>query len=188
MSITAGTYKARAVGQVVLGESAQKKTPFVEVYFRITEGDHEGKEARWTSYFSDTRSATAKKSPAERTLEALYLCGWQTEDGDVSVFSDGELHGLDSHEVEVVVELEEYEKEGETRTSPRVQWVNRLGGARYLNVKNAMSKTSAQSFGERMKGLALKMKAKTATPEPDVSFPHGANEPKVAAGGARKGW
>lgn len=176
--ITDGKYKARATGNVVLGKSAKKETPFIELYFEITEGEQAGGKARWTGYFADKSS--------ERTIEALQIAGWQGE--DLAEFSDGGLHGLDANEVEIVVELEEYEHEGETRTSPRVQWVNRLGG--YLNVQNKMTSEAAESFGEKMKGLVLKMKSKKPEAGDGTDFPHGANAPadeqkKTGTGGRR---
>ena len=166
MAITNGSYKARATGEVVLGTSSKKGTPFIECYFEITKGDNAGGKVRWTSYFSEKTN--------ERSIESLQYCGWRGD--DLSEFSDGGLHGLDANEVEIVVELEEYQTEtGETRSSPKVQWVNRGGG--YLNTDAAMAPEAAQSFGERMKGLVLKMQAKNP-PKPlasDVDFPHGAN-------------
>lgn len=137
------------MGQVVLGESAAKSTPYIELYFKIIGGENEGGEVRWTSYFTD--------KAASRTIEALQIAGWQGD--DVGEFADGKLHGLDQNDVEIVVELEEYEKDDERKVAPRVQWVNRLSTT-YLSVKNAMSKDAAAAFGDRMRGLVLKMKAK----------------------------
>jgi len=182
MAITDGKYKARAVGQVVLGTSSEKKTPFIELYFEIIEGENKGGQARWTGYFGP--------KSAERTIDSLQIAGWQGD--DPGEFADGELHGLDTNEVEIVVELEEYEKDGEKRVTPRVQWVNRIGG--YLNVQNAMSKDEASKFGESMKGLVLKMKAKKPTPPSEAGdFNFGANAKdappsQAAASGQRKGW
>lgn len=172
-------YKARAGGEVVLGTSSEKKTPFVELYFEITDGENKGGKVRWTGYFGE-KSAT-------RTIESLQHCGWEGD--DVGEFSDGELHGLDTNEVEIVTELEEYEKDGEKRVAPRVRWVNRLGG--YLNVQNAMTKEAAATFGEQMKGLVLKLKSKKVEkPEDPDSFNFGANvksEPQKKTGtGGRK--
>lgn len=179
MAITEGKYKARAVGEVVLGNSAKKGTPFIECYFEIAEGENKGGKVRWTSYFSE--------KTAERTIEALQIAGWEGE--ELSDFSDGGLHGLDKNEVEIVVELEEYEVEGEKRTSPRVQWVNKLGG--YLNVQNAMSAEQAESFSEKMKGLVLKVRSKKPAQGDPTDFPHGANEraeepPKKTGTGGRR--
>ncbi len=179
--ITDGRYKARATGEVVLGESAKKGTPFIELYFEILEGENKGGQVRWTGYFAD--------GSKKRTVQSLMYCGWSGE--DLGEFTDGELHGLDENEVEIVVALEEYEatKEdgtAETRTSPRVQWVNRVGG--YLNVENAMSKDKAASFGDKMRGLVLSMKK--AAPADAGEFPYGANAPpsQLAAANQRKGW
>lgn len=172
MGIVNGTYRAKASGKCVLGTSANKGTAYLELYFKVIEGDHAGALVRWTGYFTENTN--------ERTIQSLLTMGWQGE--DPSEFADGELHGLDSKEVDIVVELEEYEKDGEVRHSPRVQWVNRPGG--YLNTDNAMSNEAAKSFGERMRGLVLAVRAKSpeAKSAANVDFPHGANAP--ASGGA----
>lgn len=166
MAITNGTYKARATGEVVLGSSSQKGTPFIELYFEITQGDNKGGKVRWTSYFSEKTS--------ERSIESLQYCGWKGD--DMSEFSDGGLHGLDKNEVEIVVEIEEYnDKEGNPRSSPKVQWVNRGGGG-YLNTAQAMNTDAAQTFGERMRGLVLALRAKKPQ-DTGTDFAHGANAP-----------
>lgn len=166
-----GRYKAKACGDVVLGTSAKKGTPFIELYFEIQEGENKGGKVRWTSYFGDNSS--------ERTIESLQHCGWSGD--DVGEFADGQLHGLDANDVEIVTELEEYEKEGEKKVAPRVKWVNKIGG--YLNVQNAMAPEAAASFGEKMKGLVLKMKQKKGDPAAADDFPHGANAPEEKATG-----
>lgn len=169
MAITAGTYKARVSGECVLGESKQKSTPFIEFYLTIIDGDSKGQRARWTGYFTENTN--------ERTVQALQICGWQGD--DLSEFSDGALHGLDSNDVEIVVELEEYEvidKEsgrptGETRTSAKVAWINRAGG--FLNKAAVMKPDAAKAFAAKMRGFVLQSKAKNpqpvATSKPAVS-------------------
>lgn len=168
-AIENGTYRARASGACVLGTSANKGTPFLELYLKVIEGEHKGALVRWTGYFTENTN--------ERTIQSLLFMGWQGE--DPSEFADGELHGLDANEVDIVVEIEEYENaEGELRHSPRVQWVNRPGG--YLNVENAMNTEAAKSFGERMRGLVIGMRAKTPVANAKgtgTDFPHGANAP-----------
>ncbi len=175
--ISVGKFKARATGNVVLGESAKKGTPFIELYFRVVDGDAAGEEVRWTGYFSDKTK--------ERTIESLQFCGWAGD--DLSEFADGELHGLDASDVQITIEHEEYTTDsGEQRRSPRVAWVNKLGG--YLNVQSAMKKDAAAAFAERMRGIVLKMRDKNLG-KGDDSFPHGENVPKqTGTGGARKGW
>ena len=170
MAITAGTYSAKVDGEVVLGASKNKGTPFIEFYLKILEGPNQGGLVRWTGYFTDNTS--------ERSIQALQLCGWQGD--DLSEFSDGGLHGLDKNDVSIVVEMEEYTNdEGETRVSPRVQWINRPGG--FLNKEAAMNEGAAAAFGARMRGLVHKTKeknpqpaakpgpAKTTAPQPNVS-------------------
>lgn len=160
--ITAGTYKARVDGECVLGASKNKGTPFIEFYLKILEGENTGGYVKWTGYFTENTN--------ERAIQSLQICGWTGD--DLSEFSDGQLHGLDTNEVSIVVELESYENdEGETKTHPKVQWINRVGG--FLNQAAALNKGAADAFGARMRGLVLKMKeknpvapAKPAAPKP----------------------
>lgn len=83
-----------------------------------------------------------------------------------------------------MTELEEYEKNGEKKTSPRVKWINKAGG--YLNVQNAMTPDAAASFGEKMKGLVVKAREKRGTPGDGAEFNFGANAEKKAAGGEKR--
>ncbi len=171
MTIENGTYRAKASGACVLGTSKAKGTPFIELYFKISGGEADGKLVRWTSYFTDNTS--------ERTIQALVLMGWQGD--DLSEFEDGTLHGLDSNEVDIVVENEEFTTDaGETRQSPRVQWVNRPGGR--LNVEGAMNTAAAKTFSERMRGLVLNVRKGTPVAGTGTDFPHGASAPQ--GGGA----
>src|SRR5262249_16771388 len=101
MAITNGKYIGRVFGQTVLGNSSNKGTPFIQFYGKITQGPEAGGKARYTGYFGP--------NSAERTIESIQLCGWEGD--DVGEFADGELHGLDTNEVEFVIELEEYETE-----------------------------------------------------------------------------
>ncbi len=147
--IQAGTYKAKVQGECVLGASNQKGTPFIEFYLTIIDGDSKGQRAKWTGYFTENTN--------ERSIQSLQICGWSGE--DLSEFADGALHGLDSNDVEIVVELEDYENEaGETKTAARVAWINRAGG--FLNKTAKMDPGAAASFGDRMRGLVLKSKDK----------------------------
>ena len=151
--ITNGTYRARVSGECVLGASKNKGTPFIEFYLEITDGENKGGLVRWTGYFTERTS--------ERSIQSLQTCGWTGE--DLSEFADGCIHGLDTNEVQIVVELEEYENdEGETRTSPRVAWINRVGG--FLNTAAKLNDGAARAFGERMRGLVMKSKEKMPPP------------------------
>lgn len=157
MALTAGTYKAKVQGECVLGTSKEKGTPFIEFYLTILEGENKGGRARWTGYFTENTN--------ERSIQSLQICGWAGD--DLSQFSDGGLHGLDANEVEIVVEIEEYEKEGETKHAPRVAWINRAGG--FLNKAAAMNPDAAKAFAERMRGLVLKSKEKNPVSAPKAN-------------------
>ena len=167
MAITAGSYKAKVDGEVVLGASKNKGTPFIEFYLKILEGPNQGGLVRWTGYFTDNTQ--------ERTIQALQICGWEGD--DLSDFTDGGLHGLGKNEVSVVVELEEYENDqGETRVSPRVAWINRAGG--FLNREAAMNEGAAAAFGARMRGLVHKTKEKNPAPKtPPKPAPKNGEDP-----------
>lgn len=148
--IVAGTYKARASGESVLGTSKNKGTAFLEFNLQITEGEFKGRYVRWTGYFTENTQ--------ERAIQSLIYCGWAGE--DLNEFSDGGLHGLDTNEVDIVVEIETYENEaGEEKEAARVAWINRPGG--YLNKEAAMSSDAAKSFSERMRGLVNAVRGKT---------------------------
>lgn len=167
--ISNGTYRAKADGQCVLGASKNKGTPFIELYFKITQGENAGEMVKWQGYFTDATS--------ERTIQSLVTMGWKGD--DLSEFEDGNLHGLDANEVDIVVELESYTNDaGEERKTPKVQWVNRAGG--FLQVQNAMNSEGAKGFGARMRGLCVKVRAnapvqKQVESDADTSFDHGAN-------------
>jgi hypothetical protein len=165
MAIHAGTYKARATGETVLGTSKNKGTPFLEFYLAIIGGENAGGLVRWTGYFTENTN--------ERSIQSLQTCGWEGE--DLSEFADGGLHGLDANEVDIVVEIETYQNaEGEERSRPRVAWINRAGG--YLNRDAAMNEEMAKTFGDRMRGLVMKMREKA--PKGDgADFKFGANAP-----------
>ncbi len=166
MSITAGKYIGRATGEVVLGVSKNKGTPYIEFLFDVGgDANETPSTVRWTGYFTEKAQ--------ERTIEALQHCGW---DGDnLSEFADHDLHGLDRNEVELVIEVEEWTaNNGDTRETPKVKWINRLGGGGGVKVENAMDASSSQAFGDKMRGLVLATKAK-----------HGSTSSGPAAGSSK---
>lgn len=167
MAIVNGTYRARASGEVVLGESSIKGTPYIKLCFEIASGPNAGGRARWTAYFSERTR--------ERTIQSMQYCGWEGD--DVGEFVDGKLHGLDRNEVDIVVELESWTgKDGEPRTTPKVRWVNRTSA---INRKGAMDTASAQSFGNSLRGLVLAVKDRDGSG--DFVFGANAEQPAPAA-------
>ncbi len=141
-----GQYKARAT-EVMLGKSKEKGTPFVGVLFKIVEGPHEGETLKWDGWLTD--------KTAERTIEALQICGWKGD--DLSELSKG-MNGVDGNEVTLVVEMETFDG----REYPRVKWVNRSGSRKLQGT--TMDVAEAAAFGARFKGLAMATRAKGHAP------------------------
>lgn len=159
--LTAGTYKARATS-ALLAQVGAKKTPAMQVVFQIeTEGPHHGETIRWDGWLTTDKSQ-------ERTIESLQHCGWTGDDLSTFAKEGAPLQGLDLNDVEIVVIMEP-SQDDPTKSYPRVNWVNKPGGGRGLNVENAMPAAEALAFAEKMKGLVLKTRAKN--PAPAVAAP-----------------
>lgn len=137
-----GKYKARAIDGA-LGESGEKKTPCVDVMFRIEEGDHAGEEIGWQGWMTDKAVKT--------TFRALRNMGWQ---GD----NVTELVGIDQNIVELDVQRETYE--GKTRT--KVKWVNRPGGFR----ASPLATDQAKAIAAKFKGYAIESRKEAAKSGP----------------------
>lgn len=158
--MNAGKYTAVASGKCVLGESKEKGTPFIELYFSIVEGPCTGESVRWTTYFTDKM--------AEMSIKALQTMGWAGD--DMSEFSDGDLHGLDANRVQIVVEMEAFKgRDGTEKTAPRVRWVNALGAPGVS--ATPMSQDKVGAFGEAMRARVIALKEKRE----GTDFEFGAN-------------
>jgi hypothetical protein len=127
----AGTHRARAK-EWALGKSSAGNEQ-IAVMFEITQGENIGKSITWFGSFSD--------KAVDRTLDSLRHCGWS---GDNFV----ELLGLDTNEVELVVEAEEYE--GKIRD--KVRWVNRPAR---LALREQLDTSALSVFAARMRTKAL---------------------------------
>lgn len=158
--IDIGKYKAKATGGD-FGKSREKGTRFVLVPFTITQGPSAGESVAWTGYFTDNTSA--------RTMDSLRFCGC-TFPGD-DIFN---LTGIDSNEVEIVVEHQTYEKDGEQKTAARVAWVNSLIGT--VRDDQRMDDAERASFRQKMAGAVMRSKTRT---------PAGPTTPKTNGNGAR---
>jgi len=138
-----GIYRARAVtGELGYTNKGDEQ---IAVSFEIL--DQAGFRITWYGSFSTEITGQAKKSPVERTFETLRVCGWSGD--DVS-----DLTGLEQNEVEVVIEINEWEG----KESNRVKWVNALGGG--LALKNVMPPDAKKAFAARMKGQAIASRKK----------------------------
>lgn len=149
-------YTCRAIGPVIIGESKEKKTPYIEYNYKIEEGANAGGVLKFTGYFSE--------KTLERTFEAMRTSGWDGD--DLNDFADNMLHGLEKNLVSVQAELEEYvNKEGRKAIQTRAAWVNPLG---YVDTKRAMPTSSLSSLSERLRANAIASRTKAeASNEPD---------------------
>jgi hypothetical protein len=135
MTMTAGKFRAKGVAGA-LGYT-KDHNPQVAVELKILDTDHLGDSITWFGYFTEKTQ--------ERTLEALRILGWKTDDLS-------NLDGITDNEVSITVEEEEYMGE----VKPKVQWINRIGG---IALKERMSPAEAQAFARQMKGAALASRA-----------------------------
>ena len=114
------------------------------VFFAVLDEGAADSEVTYHGYFTDLT--------AYRTLESLRHCGWT---GDDLLH----LEGLDSNEVQLVVEDEEHD--GKMRT--KVQWVNRAGG---LAVKQPLSPERAHAFAASMQARIRALDAANGRRQP----------------------
>lgn len=144
--LAAGRYKARAVDGA-LG-ATKKGAPEVAVMFELSEVP--GYRLAWYGFFTEKTE--------EKTLEALFACGWDGENIE-------QLAGLTENEVELVVEVEEQEDEQGRKTGNwrnRVRWVNPLGGGAQMLLGNELDDATKAQFTQAMRGRALALKQKLA--------------------------
>jgi|GEM_PF-1281403 len=125
--------KARA-GHWGLGVTGSGKDQ-VAVLFDISTEGADVKDITWYGYFTE--------ATFERTIEALRHCGWEGDDLS-------NLQGLDAHEVDLVIEDEEYNGS----IAPKVQFVNRPGGLA-LSAPMGVEKTKAfaASMRDRIRAI-----------------------------------
>lgn len=129
--IPAGTYRAQALDGH-LGHTSKGNEQIV-IRFEIIEGPHKDQSILWFGFFSD--------ACFDRTIQSLRHCGWKGD--DIS-----ELTGIDTREVDVVVEHKEYNG----KVTPSVRWINQVGGGQVMNP--AQAKDFAESVKARIAGMS----------------------------------
>jgi hypothetical protein len=128
--IEKGIHKARAI-EWKLGLTGTGGEQ-VAVLFQL----EDGQTVTWRGYFTEKTT--------ERTLDSLEYMGWDGKDIT-------KLTGLDTNDVNLVIDHEVSEKDG--KTYPKVNWVNRIGGT--LAVKEELTGHALQNFAGRMKAEVL---------------------------------
>lgn len=141
--LPSGTYTAQAVDGY-LSHTKDGKEQIV-VKFVIVSGQHDGQTVNWTGFFTP--------KTFDRTIQSLRYCGWLGD--DIS-----ELTGIDSHEVEIVVEHNSYEG----KIFARVAWVNQIGG------KMRMPTNEARAFAASIKDRIARMTLVELEPSEEVPF------------------
>ncbi len=138
--IAQGKYRAQAT-HAEFGESPTKGTPFIRVAFQILDGAHQGDRISWDGWVTDRTR--------ERVVDSLRSCGCTFPGDDIT-----DLTGLGTQEVEIVVEIENYNG----RDRAKVAWVNSLVGA----VKNEqrMDDGKRAAFRDSMRGALFVSRTK----------------------------
>lgn len=126
---------------------------FIQIMFKLLEGEYAGQLISWQGYFTEK----TEKS----TIESLRYCGWKGDN-----FLD--LEGLDRNIVQVTVEHQESQNGNKYA---RIAWVNKPGN---LAIKNPMDDKKRAAFAKRMKGICASIPKSLAESTPnnkDLPFP-----------------
>lgn len=134
--VAAGNYTGKGYGVPELGESTEKKTPYVRVAIQIQGGEFDGRIVNRDLYFSE------KATP--RTMESLRTLGCTFPGNAIDDFT-----GYGSTTVNFTVEHESYEKDGETKTVAKIGFINSTGG---INAAAKMDDAQRAAFRAKMMG------------------------------------
>ena len=148
--IKAGTYSAKVTSSF-MGESKEKKTPYVGMAFQF-EQEGELKKIEWVGYLE------GKEGTRERSIKTVLECGYLGQSlSDLA----GEFNFADIKNIEIVIEHETYiNSAGEQKLKPKVKWVNVGGGA-----NQRMEKIEAKSkIGSRYDGDLMRLRRDITTP------------------------
>jgi len=148
-----GNYVATAQDWAI-GKSGNKQTPFLKVKFRLKDS---GLNVYWDAWLTQN---TIEKVTNDLTKTGLYQAKTFMD------LADGKGgKGLSTtQEVELSVILEEWTtKDGEIKSTPKVQWVNPIGGGA---MKNTLAKAEAVTVlnGLNLDGAILAAQQKNGMP------------------------
>lgn len=164
--LTAGTYKAKKITDFFMAESKEKKTPFFGITFELENNE----KATWTVYLHEEFSSDKQKEMAEKNMETLVLLGYKGT--RIAELADDTLEVSDLFDdfyddVNIVIEMESYEKDGQTKQTPKIKWVNVGPGNGFTKIdkKQAVVKTKSMIYDGAM-ALARKSAPKKAEKKP----------------------
>ena len=168
--IAEGTYKAIVTGCYV-GESAEKKTPFFSIEFKLENGSYIDN----VFYLSKTEYEKNHKTTnvAKESLRTLAELGFQGKSLLDMAKEDMGISDLfvPVADISVVVFHEEYEKDGEQNFAAKVKYVNI--GTRQVNKldhKQAVVKFKGTSFDGILMGLKKETDLVIATESAQTDF------------------
>ena len=145
--LTAGTYKAKRITDFFMAESKEKKTPFFGITFELENNE----KATWTVYLHEDFTSDKQKEMAEKNMETLVLLGYKGT--RIAELADDTLEVSDLFDdfyddVNIVIEMESYEKDGKTKETPKVKWVNVGSGNGFTKIdkKQAVVKTKSMIY------------------------------------------
>lgn len=149
-----GVHRARALS-AVLSETKNRRE---YVYIKLALVEDKNDAIGWSGYFGDDVGKDGK-TQTERTVAVLRCCGWEGDD-----LTD--LSTIDRHEVEIVVNNEEYQGAMQMRCS----YVQPIGTAAAYMPKS-LPTTQAQRFSDRIKGRLRGEKPSYGYPPPRSDAP-----------------
>lgn len=148
--VQAGKYLAKIVAYGV-GESSSGK-PRIEIKFGFKDAQGVDQTLWWNGYLTE--------KSIQITAKALVNCGLKGTDYDE--LAKGAESGMLNMEAPVEVEVQNEEFEGKTRS--KIAWVNRPGGAKFMEPGLAAQKLKGLNLG----GAVAAARAETGIKAPPV--------------------
>jgi hypothetical protein len=168
MQIENGTYPARPTGRVDVGEHANG------CLIAAIEFAMEGGGTISNTFWLTTKDGAVNTRSVE-TLKTLF--GWDGSDPFWLVDHANELTGV---EVELVIENESFQgRDGSTKTSAKVKWVNQPGGGG-VQVANNDRKSLMSKYGAKLRAISGGVSAPTKkTVAPPSVPPPAKKQPEI---------
>lgn len=160
--INPGNHKATFI-KARYNESSEKKTPMIEIKFQI-----DNENCYWKGWIN---SAENLQRTMTAMIEALGFNGDDEIDPETKFFKDS---AFTKREVSLTISHEPYTKDGITKNSVKVDWLNPLdGGRKFEGMEPQIVKTKLSQLGFKAGYLAAKQslhggstKQKDETPLP----------------------
>lgn len=183
--IKPGQYIAKPI-QGQFAKSKEKGTPCIGILFEFERGRDENglpltEKMWWTGWLTATVGKDGK-TPLERSMEVLALCGFDENKGHDANGTVPKEHFDPKAEVQITIEPEPYvAKDGTAKTTMKIKWVNRVGGGQFGAVDPQEMKNILAGVNLKAEMAAAKAKLGIKTPPAPRNFAPGASNPAPAA-------